>query len=213
VPNYYNILGLPRNATDQQLRDRFRQLARQRHPDRFQGEGKEQAEADFQAITEAHNVLTNPERRRQHDLELARPEAQRQGVDKEQLARVYLQRGVRAFRDKNYLEAADNFDRATKADPANAQAWYNLALACEHQARWRSRAMAAIEQACELAPMKPQYLRAAGRIFGHAGVISRALAYYEQAINWGGEDAEIESEIQVLKSGKGARPGRPGRSE
>ena len=205
MPNYYNILGLPRNATDQQLRDRFRQLARQRHPDRFQGEGKEQAEADFQAITEAHNVLTTPERRRQHDLELARPEAQRQGVDKEQLARVYLQRGVRAFRDKNYLEAADNFDRATKADRANAQTWYNLALACEHQVRWRSRAMAAIEQACELEPMKPQYLRAAGRIFGRAGVTGKAISYYEQALNWGGDDAAIAGEIKRLKSDKRAR--------
>jgi curved DNA-binding protein CbpA len=205
VANYYNILGLPRNATDQQIRDRFRQLARQRHPDRFQGEEKEKAEVEFQAITEALNALTSPDRRRQHDLELARPEAQRQGVDKEQLTRVYLQRGVRAFRDKNYLEAADNFDRATKADPANAQTWYNLALACEHQVRWRSRAMAAIAQACELEPMKPQYLRAAGRIFGQAGVTSKAISYYEQALNWGGDDSEIEHEIKRLRSGKRAR--------
>lgn len=205
MPNYYNILGLPRNATDQQIRDRFRQLARQRHPDRFQGEAKEKAEIEFQAITEALNVLTSPDRRRQHDLELARPEAQRQGVDKEQLTRVYLQRGVKAFREKNYLEAADNFDRATKADAGNSQAWYNLALACEHQVRWRSRAMQAIERACELEPMKPQYLRAAGRIFGQAGVTGKAISYYEQALNWGGDDPALEAEVKRLRTDKRTR--------
>lgn len=213
MPNYYNILGLPRNATEQQIRDRFRQLARQRHPDRFQGAEKEKAEVEFQAITEALNALTSPDRRRQHDLELARPESQRQGVDKEQLARVYLQRGVKAFRDKNYLEAADNFDRATKADPGNAQTWYNLALACEHQVRWRSRAMAAIEQACALEPMKPQYLRAAGRIFGQAGVTGKAISFYEQALNWGGADPEIEREIKRLEGDRRARATRSGRAE
>ncbi len=213
MPNYYNILGLPRNATEQQIRDRFRQLARQRHPDRFQGEEKERAEVEFQKITEALNALSNPERRRVHDLELARPESQRQGVDKEQLARVYLQRGVRAFRDGNYLEAADNFDRATKADPDNAQTWYNLALACEHQVRWRSRAMAAITRACELEPMKPQYLRAAGRIFGQAGVTSKAISYLDQALNWGGADPEVEREIKRLESDKRARGGRIGKAE
>jgi curved DNA-binding protein CbpA len=213
MENYYNILGVSRNATEQQIRDRFRQLARQRHPDRFQGAEKEKAEVEFQAITQAHNVLTSPDRRRQHDLELARPDTQRQGVDRQQLARVHLQRGVKAFRDGNHLEAADNFDRATKAEPENALAWYNLALACEQQARWRSRAMSAIEEACRLEPMKPQYLRVAGRLFAAGGVTARALAYYEQARNWGGDDLEIEAEIKRLQEGRRARAGRFGKSE
>lgn len=213
MPNYYNILGVSRNASDQQIRDRFRQLARQRHPDRFQGAEKERAEEEFQAITQAHNVLTNPDRRRQHDLELSRPETQRQGVDRQQLARVHLQRGVKAFREGNLLEAADNFDRATKAEPENALAWYNLALACEQQTRWRSRAMAAIEEACRLEPMKPQYLRVAGRIFAAAGLTAKATGYYEQARTWGADGAEIESEIRRLQETRRSRAGLFGKGE
>lgn len=213
MPNYYNILGVSRNATERQIRDRFRQLARQRHPDRFQGADKEKAEEEFQAITQAHNVLTNPARRREHDLELSRPETQNQGVDRQQLARVHLQRGVKAFREGNFLEAADNFDRATKAEPENALAWYNLALACERQTRWRSRAMSAIEEACRLEPMKPQYLRAAGRIFAAGGLTAKALNYYEQARNWGVDDAEIETEIRRLQEGRRTRAGMFGKGE
>ncbi|MFQ5350504.1 MAG: J domain-containing protein, partial [Thermoanaerobaculia bacterium] len=51
--NYYDILGLPRNATTRQVRDRFRTLARELHPDRFRGQEKSEAEARFQEITQA----------------------------------------------------------------------------------------------------------------------------------------------------------------
>ena len=35
--NYYTILGLPQNATSKQIRERFLELARERHPDRYRG--------------------------------------------------------------------------------------------------------------------------------------------------------------------------------
>ena len=63
--DHYAVLGTDRNATRDQIRDRFRKLARERHPDRFQGDEREKAELAFQAITEAFNVLSDPDRRRQ----------------------------------------------------------------------------------------------------------------------------------------------------
>lgn len=205
--NYYAVLGLPRNATESQIRNRFLQLARQRHPDRYRGDEKSDAEQEFQDITEAFNVLSNPERRRQHDLELVRPETS-QGVDTRQLAKVYLQRGARAYRDKNYLEAADNFDRATKAEPDNALAWYNLALACSHQQRWLPQAMEAIAQACEIEPMNAGYLQTAGRIFSRGGMHSRAEQYLNEALSWGADASEVQAAIEELK--RAARQSRPG---
>jgi curved DNA-binding protein CbpA len=197
--SYYDVLGLAQNSTAEQIRARFVDLARQRHPDRFQGEEKERAEKEFQDITEAFNVLANPERRRQHDLELARPLAQRQAADPGQLARVYLQRGSKAYRDKNYFEAAENFDRATKAQPENAKTWHHLALACSHQRRWLSRAVAAVARACELEPMNPDYLKLAGRIFESAEMFLRAEQYYNEALKWGGEDLAVEQRLDELR--------------
>ena len=40
----YAVLAVPRNATEEQIRQRFRETARLRHPDRFQGAEKETAE-------------------------------------------------------------------------------------------------------------------------------------------------------------------------
>ena len=44
MKNYYAVLGLPQNSTKRQIRERFMQMARERHPDRFRGEAKEKAE-------------------------------------------------------------------------------------------------------------------------------------------------------------------------
>ncbi len=206
--DYYSVLGLPQNATAKQVRARFLELARSRHPDRFQGADKSKAELEFQEITQAFNILSDPERRRQVDATLARPAASRQH-DPGQAAKVYLQRGIRAYREKNYLRAAENFDRATREDPSNSRSWHYLALACKHQRRWLSRARNAIQTACELEPMNASYLKLAGELFAESGMASRAEQYYEQALNWGGEDQAIEAELQKLrKKGKGSLFGR-----
>ena len=43
--DFYTVLAVPRNATEEQIRQRFRELARTRHPDRFQGAEKARAMA------------------------------------------------------------------------------------------------------------------------------------------------------------------------
>ena len=194
--DFYAVLALPRNATEDQIRQRFREMARVRHPDRFQGAEKEAAEREFQEVTQAFNVLSDPERRRQHDLELTRPG---NDADPRQIARAYLQRGIKAYKEKNFLEAADNFDRATKADHNSAQAWHHLAMTCAQQANWLPRAVAAITRASELEPMNPTYHKQAGRICALAGQADRALHHYRLAIEWGDDDPAVRRALEELE--------------
>ncbi|MBL8896280.1 MAG: J domain-containing protein [Planctomycetes bacterium] len=67
--DYYQILGVPRGASEKEIRDAFRKLARQFHPDRHEQGSKEQkaAEERFKEITEAHEVLGDPEKRKRYD--------------------------------------------------------------------------------------------------------------------------------------------------
>ena len=195
--DFYGVLGVARNATTEQIKDRFLQLTRERHPDRFHGAEKQKAELAFQSITQAFNVLANAERRRQHDIELARPAAQK--ADPAEAGRVFMQRGVKAYKGKNFIEAADNFSRATEADPSNALAWHHLARTCMQEERWMSRATAAVARACELEPMKAEYHKLAGQIFLRAGERDKAANYFRQAIRWGGEDAETRAALDTLE--------------
>jgi curved DNA-binding protein CbpA len=211
--DYYHILGLPQNATTKQIRERFLELARERHPDRYQGEGKAQIEADFQAITEAFNHLSDPERRREYDLNLVRPGGEGGETQAAQIAQAYVKRGVKAYKAKNYLEAAENFDRATQENPSDAQAWHYLALAASRRRAWMSRAAEASARACELAPMEVGYLKLAGKLFAQLGQSTKAERYYSEALTWGGEDPEIQAAIDELKKGKKPKTGFFGRGE
>lgn len=203
--DFYAVLGLSRNASSERIRSRFLELVRTRHPDKLQGEEKTTAEQEFQEITQAFNILSDPERRRRHDQELARPEAGSQKADKDQVLRVYLQRGVKAYRAKQYREAAENFDRATKEAPDDARAWHHLARALAHQERYRTKAAGAIRRACELEPMNPDYWRAAGRIHVQAGMEELALQFFQKARGWGADDAELDRQIEALERATGKR--------
>ncbi len=209
--DFYAVLAVPRNVAADQLRKRFRQLARERHPDRFQGEEKLRAERDFQDITEAFNALSDPDRRRQHDVELSRPQ-EPAPTDGKAAAKIYLQRGIKAYREGNFAAAADAFDRAIQSDRENSQAWHHLALACSQNPSLLQRATGAIETACRLSPMNTSYLKLAGRLFAVAGDVDAAERYYREALQWGGEDEQITAAIEALRPTAGGKRGLFGRS-
>jgi len=63
--DYYKILGVPRNATQEEIKRAYRRLALKYHPDR--NRGNKEAEEKFKEINEAYAVLSDPEKRRQYD--------------------------------------------------------------------------------------------------------------------------------------------------
>jgi DnaJ-class molecular chaperone len=63
--DYYAILGVPRTATEKEIRTAFRKLARKHHPDVNQGD--KAAEDRFKEINEANEVLGDPEKRKKYD--------------------------------------------------------------------------------------------------------------------------------------------------
>lgn len=64
--DYYEILGVPRSATQEEIKRAFRRLAKQYHPDVYKGDKKE-AERKFRKIAEAYEVLSDPVKRAQYN--------------------------------------------------------------------------------------------------------------------------------------------------
>src|SRR5438477_6896958 len=63
--DYYQILGVKRDASQKEIKSAFRKLARQHHPD--VNTGNKDAEEKFKAINEANEVLSDPEKRKKYD--------------------------------------------------------------------------------------------------------------------------------------------------
>ncbi len=63
--DYYDVLGVARNASDAEIKKAFRKLARKYHPD--VAKDKTTAEDKFKELNEANEVLSDPEKRRKYD--------------------------------------------------------------------------------------------------------------------------------------------------
>lgn len=64
MTNYYEILGVPRTATDSEIKKAYRRLAMEYHPDR---NDSPEAEAKFKELSEAYQVLVDPQKRAHYD--------------------------------------------------------------------------------------------------------------------------------------------------
>ena len=178
--NYYEILGVDRSASDQEIRDRFRKLARENHPDRYRGPDKADAERKFQTLTEAVNVLTNSAKRRQHDDQLVGG-GPRGPADFAQVAKAYLSKGAKAF--------------------------HYLAMAAARIPAYTRQAVQAIESAVQREPMNPLYLKDAGMLCKRAGLLAKAERYFEETLKWDASNLDAQTGLAELRETKEAGKG------
>ena len=63
LPNYYEILGVTRDATQEEIKKKFRDLAKKTHPDKT----KEDSDEEMIELNKAYEVLSDPENRERYD--------------------------------------------------------------------------------------------------------------------------------------------------
>ncbi|MBF0988886.1 MAG: DnaJ domain-containing protein, partial [Clostridiales bacterium] len=64
--DYYEVLGVDKSASDDEIKKAYRKLAKQWHPD-ANLDNKAEAEAKFKEVGEAYEVLSNPQKRKNYD--------------------------------------------------------------------------------------------------------------------------------------------------
>lgn len=206
MTNYYEILGVSRDASEEAIRGRFRALARDAHPDRFlDPTRKAEAEARFQVLTEAVNVLTNPQRRKAHDFDLDKGSGGG-AFDPAAIARVYLAKGVKAYREGDLLTAFAQFDLSVNHWGKDPKALHYLALVCSRIPGKARRGLEAVEAALRLDPENGAIHREASRLYLQVGLRTKAERHLQQAL----ERIPDDGDVQRLAAEVNPSPGEKG---
>jgi curved DNA-binding protein CbpA len=203
--DYYVLLGVARDASEAEIRDRFRAIAREAHPDRAPAAKKAEAEMKFQELTEAVNVLTSPDRRKAYDFDRSAKNNSGGESGGDEVTSNYVNLGIVAYKERKYVEAAGNFQLAAGRSPKDIKAQHYLGLASARAGDFRT-AVKAIEAALSIEPHNGTMLRDAGAIFRQAGLLVKAEKAYQEALRWdpsAGEARKALEEIRVQRAGKG----------
>lgn len=206
--SFYDILGVPQDATEADIRAAFRRLARERHPDRFSGPARRQAEAEFQAITEAFNVLVDRTARARYDQSLSRPTLDSRSSPKE-LAKALLARGIAALKAGETKQAAELLAQAVAHDPDNPRARHVYGLFLAQHAGRLEDGLRQLDQAVKLDSLNVKLLLDASRLFARARMFSRATRLASMAMDLAPDDPVVESWYRQLEEGvrRGEVPG------
>jgi curved DNA-binding protein CbpA len=178
---HYDVLGVSQEASEQEIRSAFRRLTIEHHPDKFAGSAREQAEEQFQRITEAFNVLSRPDARQKYDKELSTGTAGKT-MDRKEIARRLAAKGAQAYRNGQLTEAVDALEQAVKHDDDNARAHYFMGVTIA-QVKGREReALRHLDRATALEPDNAAMKAEAASLFLIAGMKARAIRLAEDAL-------------------------------
>jgi len=206
VANHYEILGVAQKASSDEIRRTYLKLARERHPDRFTDAAeKAKAHEFFQQFTEAFNTLSNEQRRRAYDQELAKPKLERP----EDIAKDAFARALKSAEAREEQQAVDLLHVAIHHQPGEASYHAALGRLLSRHPKHARDAVAALEKAAQLAPEKTVYHLELASLLHAQGLKIRAKKALEPALQREPQDPNVQrlaGELGMLASPEPEKP-------
>jgi curved DNA-binding protein CbpA len=187
-PNHYQILGVSAQATAKEIKDAYRTLARQYHPD-LNPQNSDSVDK-FRKINEAYRVLADTEQRSHYDYMNFEPnntKSKSKSTDTtssngaNQNADVYYSQGLKKAQIRNYIEAIKDYSRAIAINQYHAEA-YNKRGLCYYKLFEPSEAIKDFTKALYLNSSIPDAYYNRGMAKFDLGYPQAAIEDYTQAL-------------------------------
>jgi curved DNA-binding protein CbpA len=207
MADYYDIIGVPRTATNAEIRQTYLKLAKEKHPDRF-ADPVEKARADefFKELTAAYNTLSNEGRRKEYDAEREKPRL----TTPEEIARDAYARGLQAYENHDFQSAVDLFRTAAHHQPDQAPYLAALGRALGRNPLWAREAIDVVEKAIAIEPTNAAFHADLARLFRAQGLKLRARKAIEAALRLSPGDRGIQKLHAEICAEDGPGPGGEG---
>jgi len=180
--DFYEILGVSRNATQSEIKSSYLALAKKVHPDTKSAldTSIEKYHMRFVELNRAYSTLSHPERRRAYDEQLA---AGKSVVESRQ-QKVILAQFKQGLADLNHGQIADAiaaFERCAQMDPTNCK--YHLHLGIAHSRRGdNKRAESCFRECVKMEPRNAEPHYYLGLVYKKTGAIEKARAELTEAL-------------------------------
>jgi CheY-like chemotaxis protein/tetratricopeptide (TPR) repeat protein len=206
--DFFDVLGVAREATDADVRRSYVDLAKRTHPDRFSGRGeaiRRLAEEVFGLVSQAHQALEDAAGRERYRAELvqgARLDAEldegRRALGAEQL----FQHGVTALRAKSFGEALQAFRKAVEVFPEEGEylaflGWCRY-LGAPDDGSAVQEAVRVLRRAAKLAPDSEKPYLFLGQLYKGIGHAELAERMFVRAVQQNSDCVEALRELRLI---------------
>ena len=203
MANYYEVLGVGRNASAAEIRQAYVRLAKERHPDRFPDPAERaRAEAFFKELTAAYNTLGNDRGRAEYDTSLSRPK----DAPPAEIAKQAFAEAMQRFEKKDYHQAVELLRTAVHHVPGEARYHAALGMALAKNPHWVREAIQSAEKATQLAPKNAAYHVELAELLLSQGLKLRARHPAETAARLAPNDPRVQDLMAELGLGPGNDP-------
>ncbi len=211
IKDYYHILGVRSDATQEDIKRAYTELAKLRHPDRFvTEEEKMNIDNTFSEISEAYNCLKDPAKREVYDIDKKLWE-KIQSLSDDEIARVFHRKAMQLLEEAKEMDVSQGEEAVNsrkdkvravirllsfstdKADQ-NSVYWCDLGLAYLEDGQ-RPKAKELILKAIKMEEFHPEFHHALAKIYLDAGAVGLAKKSLHEALRW---DSTYDPARQVL---------------
>lgn len=202
--NFYQLLEVPRTASEEDIKKAYFQMARRFHPDRFDrkasAEYKGQIDEVFDAITNAYRVLSNKDKRAAYDSG-AQTGVQEEAQDSVKKAEIKFRQGKTLFGMDRFDDAVTFLEEAVRLRRDKADYHLLLAMAESRIPSYVRKAETDFLKAIGLEPWNPEGYAGLGVLYKAEGLQTKAIRQFEKALEADPEHAKARHELLEMGVG------------